>query len=145
MGRAIMARQRERVITDGLALGYTYASPIVAREAGPPPPQDISTYRPSTYPGSRAPHAFLQDGHSTLDLFGTGFVLMRFGDGDTADFARAFDARRVPFQAIDITEPEIATLYERRLVLVRPDGHVAWRGDEQPSDSGAIVDMVRGA
>jgi 2-polyprenyl-6-methoxyphenol hydroxylase-like FAD-dependent oxidoreductase len=145
MGRAIMARQRERVITDGLALGYTYASPIVAREAGPPPPQDISTYRPTTYPGSRAPHAFMKDGRSTLDLFGTEFVLMRFGSDDTADFASAFAARRVPLQVLDIAEPEIATPYERRLVLVRPDGHVAWRGNDPPSDPLAIVDMVCGA
>ena len=60
-------------------------------------------------------------------------------------FAQAFQAQRVPFQAIDIDDPATATLYERRLVLVRPDGHVAWRADEPPTDPVAIVDMVRGA
>ena len=34
--------------------------------------------------------------------------------------------------------------YERRLVLVRPDGHVAWRADEAPADAGALIDVVRG-
>ena len=34
--------------------------------------------------------------------------------------------------------------YERRLVLVRPDGHVAWRADEAPAEAGALIDVVRG-
>ena len=41
--------------------------------------------------------------------------------------------------------PEYAELYERRFVLVRPDGHVAWRGDTMPDDPLAVVDRVRGA
>jgi hypothetical protein len=53
--------------------------------------------------------------------------------------------RRVPLREIAIADPEVAALYERKLVLVRPDGHVAWRADESPSDPGAIVDRVRGA
>ena len=46
---------------------------------------------------------------------------------------------------IAIVDPELAALYERKLVLVRPDGHVAWRGDACPAEPGAIVDRVRGA
>jgi hypothetical protein len=45
----------------------------------------------------------------------------------------------------DIVEPEVAELYAKRLVLVRPDGHVAWRGDGPPSDPNAVIDRVRGA
>jgi hypothetical protein len=30
-------------------------------------------------------------------------------------------------------------------VLVRPDGHVAWRGDEAPTDATTVIDRVRGA
>jgi hypothetical protein len=51
----------------------------------------------------------------------------------------------VPLNSISITDPAIAALYERPLVLVRPDGHIAWRGDEEPADSPAVVDRVRGA
>ena len=44
-----------------------------------------------------------------------------------------------------IADAGICELYERRLVLVRPDGHVAWRGDIMPDDALAVVDCVRGA
>ena len=53
--------------------------------------------------------------------------------------------RGVPLREVTIADPEIAALYERPLVLVRPDGHVAWRGDECPADAAAVVDRVRGA
>jgi hypothetical protein len=58
---------------------------------------------------------------------------------------RAFAARGVPLNTVNIADPAIAALYERVLVLVRPDGHVAWRGDRPPIDPLAIVDHVRGA
>jgi hypothetical protein len=35
--------------------------------------------------------------------------------------------------------------YERGLVLIRPDGHVAWRGDSVPRGASDIIDHVRGA
>ena len=44
-----------------------------------------------------------------------------------------------------IDNAEATALYERRLVLVRPDGHVAWRGDTAPADPLAVIDTVRGA
>jgi len=96
-------------------------------------------------PGARAPHAWLGDGRSTLDLFGKGFTLMRFGAPapGAAALAEAARARGVPFAEVAISEPAIAARYGRRLVLVRPDGHVAWRG-EAVADAGAIIDRVRG-
>ena len=60
-------------------------------------------------------------------------------------FSRAAKSRVVPLKVKSVFQPEIAELYERRLVLVRPDGHVAWRGDEPPEDAGAVIDVVRGA
>jgi hypothetical protein len=51
----------------------------------------------------------------------------------------------MPFQVVTLHEPEILQLYERRFVLVRPDGHVVWRGNEIPADAEALVDRVRGA
>jgi hypothetical protein len=50
----------------------------------------------------------------------------------------------MPFKIVTVTQPEATHLYERRLVLVRPDGHVAWRADEVPRDVGAVIDKVLG-
>ena len=57
----------------------------------------------------------------------------------------ACHTRGVPFEVVDVDDAEIAALYERKLVLVRPDGHVAWRGDRLPTDATALIDRVRGA
>jgi len=103
-------------------------------------------YVPSTVPGVRAPHAALPDGRSTIDLFGRGFVLVRRGR-DAPDGKALADAARkrgVPFRIETIDGPDVAALYERRLVLVRPDGHVGWRGDDAPADPLAVIDRVRG-
>ena len=78
MGDAIVASQTKKVITDGLALGYRYdPSPIVWPDGTPAPEYTVTDYHPTARPGSRAPHAWLGEGRSTIDLFGKGFVLMR--------------------------------------------------------------------
>ena len=50
----------------------------------------------------------------------------------------------MPLTSVELDEPEAAALYERRLVLVRPDGHVAWRADTVPDDPVALIDRLRG-
>jgi len=148
MGDNLVRVQTKRVITDGLALGYQYgSSPIVYSDNSPPLPSSTVQYHPTTFPGSRAPHAWLSDGRSTLDLFGSGFTLLRLGASAPQPSAmeRAFAARGIPLRTVSIGDPAIAMLYERALVLVRPDGHVAWRSDATPVDPLAIADHVRGA
>jgi hypothetical protein len=145
MGEAIVRTQTRKFITDGIALGYRYdASPICWPDRDPAPPLTISEYHPTSYPGSRAPHAWLAAGRSTLDGFGRGFTLLRFGGADPGLIERAFGETGVPLTITSIADPAITELYERRLVLVRPDGHVAWRSDELPADPRALVDRVRG-
>ncbi len=51
----------------------------------------------------------------------------------------------MPLQVVDLDAPEVLDAYQRRLVLVRPDGHVAWRADAEPQDARAVIDVVRGA
>ncbi len=132
--------------TIGLQIGYRYDdSPICVPDGSPPPADDPATYVPSARPGARAPHVWLRDGRSILDLFGRGFVLLRFGDADGAPLSAAAEQRGVPLTIVDVEEPEAAELYERRLVLVRPDGHVAWRADTLPENCEALIDRVRGA
>lgn len=152
VGAHVWETQNKHFYTMGIQLGYCYEdSPVVVPDGTPPPPDEIGKrqhYVPSARPGARAPHGWLADGRSTLDLFGHGFTLLRFdADADTSSLQAAASARGVPLNVVDIDDDTIAGLYERRLVLVRPDGHVAWRADDAPDADGAaaIVERVRGA
>lgn len=143
----ILRQKPSQFISDGIALGYCYdASPIIVPDGSPSPGDSVAIYVPTTYPGSRAPHAWLSENRSTLDLFGEGFVLLSFGvSGDeTSGLEEAAAQRGVPLEIVSIDDSDIAQLYQRRLVLVRPDGHVAWRSDNAPDDALAIIDTVRG-
>lgn len=131
----------------GTHLGYRYVDlPIVVPDGTPEPPDDVGQVVPSTWPGSRAPHLWRADGSSMLDLFGKGFVMLRFGDAEDGDaaFADAAVAAGVPFAINDVADDEARALYARRLVLVRPDGHVAWRGDRAPDDPHAVIAHIAG-
>jgi len=120
-------------------------SPICVPD-GTPPPEGAAWLTPSARPGTRAPHCWLADGRSTLDLFGDGFVLLLFGapEADLAPLTEAAAARGVPLETIGLDLAEAAALYEKPFVLVRPDGHVAWRGDALPAEPLGLIDRVRG-
>ena len=148
VGREFSETMRREWFTLGAHLGYRYEnSPICWPDGTAAPPDDPRVYVPTARPGHRAPHAFLADGRSTLDLFGRGFALIGFG-ADAAEAAPLLEAARkrgLPLTFTAIAEPHIAALYERKFVLVRPDGHVAWRGDRIPEDALCVIDVVRGA
>jgi 2-polyprenyl-6-methoxyphenol hydroxylase-like FAD-dependent oxidoreductase len=156
-GAALRARIRDTIRTggyeeeyeqEGIVLGYRYDdSPIVVPDGTPAPEPQHHEYGQSARPGGRAPHGWLAPGRSTLDLFGEGFVLLRFGgaEADVTALVDAARARGMPLAVTDIADPALTRLYERRLVLVRPDGHVAWRADRLPDDAAALLDRVRGA
>lgn len=130
----------------GVHLGYRYeGSPLIVGDGSSPPPIDPAHYMPTARPGHRAPHAWLTPERSTLDLFGRGFTLLCFDEADGEALRAAARQAEMPLTVARIEERAIVTLYGTRLVLVRPDGHVAWRGDTAPSDSRAVIDCVRGA
>lgn len=108
--------------------------------------EDAVNYRPTTRPGCRAPHAWLADGRSTLDLFGKAFVLVVCGVAiDAEPLKRAAQRRGMPLDVAELSESAVHTLYERKFVLVRPDGHVAWRADAFPDDIENLLDIVTGS
>jgi 2-polyprenyl-6-methoxyphenol hydroxylase-like FAD-dependent oxidoreductase len=147
---AIKAHERTIMPAASLTmrLGFCYEdSPVVSPEVGLTPLDYRAPYRQSSRPGARAPHVWLGPGRTTLDLFGQGFVLLRLGAAplDCATIAAAARGRGVPLATIDLDNADVDALYEKRLVLVRPDGHVAWRGDTPPENPVALIDRVRGA
>jgi hypothetical protein len=115
---------------------------------GPEPPEDDQgNYTPTTWPGARAPHVWLKDGRSTLDLFGRGFTLLVLSSKQADTLAFTAGAKKVglPLDVVDLDEPLVQDTYGRRVVLVRPDGHVAWRSDAMPANAAEIIEQVRGA
>jgi hypothetical protein len=146
-GDAYTEMMKREWFTIGIHLGYRYeGSPVVVPDGTPEPEDTVSTYEQTARPGHRAPHVWIGEGKSTLDLFGLGFVLLRFTpDTSTVAIEAAAKARGVPLQVVDMDHAEAKRIYERKLVLVRPDGHVAWRGDTAPTDAPALIDTVRGA
>ena len=146
--RVAQALRGTESISQNIRLGYCYErSPIICSDGTPPVDLTRRDFVPSARPGTRAPHAWIADGRSTLDLFGEGFTLVVLGpaEQEVSPLVAAAQARRMPLRPERIARADLAELYGARLVLVRPDGHVAWRGQELPRDPGALLDVARGA
>jgi 2-polyprenyl-6-methoxyphenol hydroxylase-like FAD-dependent oxidoreductase len=128
----------------GVELGYRYDdSPVIAHESGLGD-VDPLTYRPNTAPGARLPHFFLEPGVSIHDRLGLYFTLIVLDGTDTASFERDARNASLPLTMLRLDRPDLKAIFERNLILVRPDQHVAWRGDAVPEDGPALVEMVSG-
>jgi hypothetical protein len=103
-------------------------------------------YSPSTVPGCRVPHVWLADGRSLYDELGPDYTLLRMdAAADVSALVRAAAERGVPLKVIDVNPRDPAPAYRNKLILCRPDQHVAWRGNELPVNVAELVDLVRGA
>jgi hypothetical protein len=131
----------------GVHFGAFYGhSPIVAAEPGDAPPEAPDRYMPEARPGARAPHAWLGEREALYDRFGRDFTLLKLGPRiDTHALEAAAQARGVPLTVVELPRDDLRRLYARDLVLIRPDQHVAWRGDSAPRDADALLATVTGA
>ncbi|MFZ3119433.1 MAG: FAD-dependent monooxygenase [Variovorax sp.] len=140
--------QKKTWSASGMHLGYRYeGSPIVVPDGSAETPDHPQVYQPTSRPGSRAPHVWLAEGQSTLDLVPRdGFALLRFqGAAELPALTAAARAVGMPYGEIEVESRQACEVYEKRYVLLRPDGHVAWRADEAPADAALLIDIVRGA
>jgi 2-polyprenyl-6-methoxyphenol hydroxylase-like FAD-dependent oxidoreductase len=129
LGQKIAALKNDENASWGIEHGYRYDhSPVNWREPGSPPVLDPLTCTPSTWPGSRLPHFFLTDGFSVYDKLGKEFTLLAIDSADTSAFERAAKSLSMPLTVSRLPLERVLDLLEAPLVLVRPDGHVAWRG-----------------
>jgi hypothetical protein len=148
MARAFDSEQRKVTEILGIEAGYRYVgSPIVCAEPGDGPDPDNRAYVPTTWPGFRLPHVWLDDGTAIADRIGWGYTLLRLGTNPAATDAleRELRATGAPLDVLRVTDARPREIYDRDLVLVRPDLHVAWRGNGAPDDPSAIAATVTGA
>jgi FAD-dependent monooxygenase len=113
---------------------------------GPQPPWDPSKYIPSTFIGSRAPHVYLKNGDSIFDYYGPHWTLIQFKEDTNAKelntLLQAANQVKLPLKHVVLKEEHHARrIWTVPLVLVRPDGHVAWRGHDFPDPEAALAVM----
>ncbi len=140
VGATILEHKRREFDSLGVVLGGRYDdSPLIVGEPAtvdPPPPG--SPYVPSARPGGRAPHLWLREGRrqgaSLFDHFATDaltLLVTRAGAADAAQqVADAAAELRIPLRLLALDVPGLHALYERDFALIRPDQHVAWRGND---------------
>ena len=134
--RATPTRWRARIAALGNAENESWGIEFGYRYDGVE--GDPLRYQPTTAPGARLPSVFLADGSALYDHLGPWFTLLRFGDADPSPL---IDAAPVPLEIVNVAESRLAPIYGAKLVLVRPDTHVAWRGHDC-DDGDAVWERV---
>ena len=130
----------------GAELGYRYVdSPIICNIPGGPE-HLFREYQPTTWPGARLPHVWLDDGTPIQDRIPDGFTILRLGQtrADTAGLARAIGSHGATVDMLDITDPAARDIYQHDILLLRPDMHVVWRGNRLPEDIASIAATATG-
>lgn len=146
-----LADQQNHLQPDGQDLGFSYEQGALLADGSPAVPSGGRHYDPSDRPGSRYPHAWLDTGDrriSTLDLFDTRFTLLAGCETKWTAAAGVEIARSFPLTVHRFTVEDTipgAAAQPAGAVLVRPDGHVAWRTTTEPGDPlGALRSALDG-
>ncbi|MEI8274660.1 MAG: FAD-dependent monooxygenase, partial [Hyphomicrobiales bacterium] len=145
--RIAEVEQRKSNEMIGAELGYVYGgSPVIWPEPGDPPEPDFMKYVPTTWPGARLPHVWLNDGRALHDCIGDGYTLLRLAgtQADMSGLAPAFAAYGAPLTVLEIGDERPRELYGYDLLLVRPDLHVVWRGNRLPADPARLAALATG-
>lgn len=147
---AFLSTFGEEYASLGVQLGARYdGSPIIVSDM-PPPAEDLFNYVPSSIPGGRAPHAWLGEsrgaGNSLFDQLGIGFTLLCLSAGptDTSAIEEAAAQCGMPLKVLRLDDQRISAMYGVKFALIRPDQHVAWRGEVLPADLEHLLSTVCG-
>lgn len=141
-----LAQDSYQIDNIGIHCGYRYDdSPVIWPEQGDPPPWEWRRIVPSTWPGARVPSLRLADGTSVYGKLGNEFTLVDLsGQKSGAPLAEEAIDRGLPLSYLPVDDDRMREIWERDLVLVRPDHHVAWRGNTPPAPWGDVIERVRG-
>ena len=147
LARIAAIEQRKSNEMIGAELGYRYVdSPIVCDIPGGPE-HLFREYHPTTWPGARLPHVRLAGGVPIQDRIPfDGFTILRLAGStaETAPLERALRASGAPVATLDVPDEAAREVYGFDLLLLRPDLHVAWRGNRPPEDPRDVAAIVTG-
>jgi 2-polyprenyl-6-methoxyphenol hydroxylase-like FAD-dependent oxidoreductase len=130
----------------GAELGYRYVdSPIISNIPGGPE-HLFREYQPTTWPGARLPHVWLDDGTPIQDRIPDGYTILKLGStkADARGVEAAIRGHGAPVRVLDIPERIAREIYGHDLILVRPDLHVVWRGNAAPDEPAQIAALATG-
>ncbi len=130
----------------GAELGYRYVDlPIICNIPGGPE-HLFRDYHPTTWPGARLPHVWRDDGTALQDHIPDGYTILKLGgtSADVSVLAAAIRSYGAPVMVLDIPDRIVRDLYGYDLILLRPDMHVVWRGQEPPDNAGEIAAIATG-
>ncbi len=131
----------------GAEMGYRYVdSPIIMDIPGGPE-HLFREYVPSTWPGARLPHVWLDDGTALQDRLPVdGFTLLKLGrtQANTAELETFISASGAPLTVLDVPDQIARELYGFDLILLRPDMHIVWRGQTSPEDPAHVASVATG-
>jgi 2-polyprenyl-6-methoxyphenol hydroxylase-like FAD-dependent oxidoreductase len=130
----------------GAELGYRYVdSPIICNIPGGPE-HLFRDYQPTTWPGARLPHVWLDDGTPMQDRIAEGYTILRLGGtkADASGLERAIRARGAPVTVLDVPDRIARDIYGHDVILIRPDMHVVWRGNAAPENAAQIAAVATG-
>ena len=142
----VLSKFSEEFASIGIQLGARYDnSPIVVGD-GRAPPDSHDEYIPSASPGGRAPHFWLPGHVSIFDLLGQGFTLLCLNrsDRDVLGLRAGAEKRQIPMTVLAVDSVQARDLYESDFALIRPDQHIAWRGDVLPEDCDQLLEIATG-
>jgi 2-polyprenyl-6-methoxyphenol hydroxylase-like FAD-dependent oxidoreductase len=146
LARTADVEQRKTNEMVGAELGYRYVdSPIIDNIPGGPE-HLFREYHPTTWPGARLPHVFLDDGTPIHDRIPEGYTILRLGrsQADTDGLVQAFHSYGAPVGVLEIPDEAPRAVYGFDLLLLRPDMHVVWRGNRPPEDPKLLAAVVTG-
>ena len=146
LARVADIEQRKTNEMIGAELGYRYVgSPIIDDVPGGPE-HLFREYEPTTWPGARLPHVWLDDGSAMQDQLDDGYTILKLGrsSADMSALENAIRAAGAPVRTIDLPDEAAREVYQRDLLLIRPDMHVVWRGDRAPENPQALAAIALG-
>ena len=146
LGQSLYDLNVKQYCCAGLNFGYFYdKSNVISYDGEAHPAYTINTFTSSTVPGCRLPHIWLENHESLYDKLGDGLSLLQFGDEASGEgLINAAKEMNIPLKLIKLENNYKDDVYKENLILVRPDLHIAWRGNTIPVDCSALLKLVTG-